>query len=365
MASLETRTPIQTAPAASSRWRALGAAGIGWRFALFAFAIVVLVTLGQLVEDALDTPILEMVPPNISIPRWTLILLTAYMLVVLRVIHWTALRTLRDIRAAVLSDDTTFEQIRRRMTRPHFRTTAVLALLAVTLVVVLFPLLRAPLPITRNPATNAQTFLPHDPVNALVVLVAYSLVGWAALSLLVSAVRLGYALGDLTRKPLAINIFDTDNLLPLGRLALALSLAPAGVVLILLIGLGTPTRPLAWFAFLLASLASILALLLPLRGVHRQMAHAKNAALTEMNHELGEVHREVLESNEPDGNRTAFLSNRTNILVNLRKVVQEVPTWPFRDTMAVSRALLVASAPLVYTVLNELIRVFVIQPLTK
>ena len=51
-------------------------------------------------------------------------------------------------------------------------------------------------------------------------------------------------------------------------------------------------------------------------------------------------------------------------LVPLRKTVGEMTTWPFADTVAFGRAVLIASAPLIYTVLNELIKKFWIEPLS-
>ena len=48
----------------------------------------------------------------------------------------------------------------------------------------------------------------------------------------------------------------------------------------------------------------------------------------------------------------------------MRKAVQEMTTWPFRDTVAFGRAVLIAAAPLIYTTLSELIRVFWIRPLS-
>lgn len=335
------------------------------RYPLFILGIVAVVTLGQVIEDALDTPSLEMLTPAISIPRWTLVLLTLYMLVMLRVIPRTASRCLREIRPTVNADEPTFSSLRARMTRLPLRLDLLLAVVSLLFVILLFPVLNSPLPITRNPLTNERTFLPGSLWNAAPVVVAYALVGWAALSLVVTTLRLGKALGELTQLPLRLDVFDNGNVLPLGRLALVQSLAPAGVVLLLLMGLGTPDRPLAWFAFLLVSLASVLALILPLRGVHRQMDAAKKDALAGVNHELSEIHRETLNANAPDATRTAFLSNRINTLVNLRKMIQEGPTWPFQSTVAVSRALLVASAPLIYAVLNELIRIFFIDPLAR
>ena len=48
----------------------------------------------------------------------------------------------------------------------------------------------------------------------------------------------------------------------------------------------------------------------------------------------------------------------------MRKTVQEMTTWPFADTVAFGRALIIASAPLIYTTLSELGKVFWINPLT-
>lgn len=316
-------------------------------------------------EDLLDTPLLEMIPPRVSVPRWTLVFLTFYMLVMLRLIHVTASRTLRDIKSSVRVDDGTFERFRKGMARLHLRTDLGLAVVSLVFVLLLFPVMNSPLPITRNPVTNERTFLPHDLGDAILIIVGYTLVGWAALSLLANTVRLGYSLGKLTRLPLAVNVFDTDNVLPLGRMALVLSIAPAGILLILLIGLGTPNRLLAWFALLLATSTSLLALVLPLRGVHRQMEHAKRTAQSAVNAELSQINTEMFAAEQPDGTRMSWLANRITILVNLRKVIQEVPTWPFRGTVSISRALLVASAPIIYTILNELIRLFLIQPLAK
>lgn len=364
VAKLSSRTSPESADTQGTRsgWRYKT---LPLRYPLFVLVVLLAVMAAQLVEDLLDTPVLEMMPPRVSVPRWTLVFLTFYMLVMLRLIHVTAGQTLRDIKSSVRVDDRTFERFCKGMARLHLRTDLGLALLSLVFVLLLFPVMNSPLPITRNPVTNERTFLPHDSSEAFLVIVGYTLVGWAALSLLVNTVRLGYNLGKLTRLPLAVNIFDTANVLPLGRMALMLSLAPAGILLILLIGLGTPNRLLAWFALLLATLASLLALVLPLRGVHRQLLHAKKTAQSTVNAELSQINTEMFAADQPDVTRMAWLSNRVNILINLRKVIQEAPTWPFRDTVSISRALLVASAPIIYTILNELIRLFVIQPLAK
>ncbi len=352
-----------SAPATAPRRAGLVERTLPLRFPIFILGLVIVVTLGQIIEDALDTPSFEMLNPAISIPRWTLVLLTVYMLLMLRLIQRTSHKTVTEIRNSVQVDDKTYDTFRARMTRLPITLDILLAILSLVFVLILFPVLQSPLPVTRNPLTNERTFLPHDLWNAAVVILAYALVGWAALSLVMTTLRLGRALAELTRLPLKINVFDTDNLLPLGALALVLSLAPAGVVLILLIGLGTPTRPLAWFAFLLASIAAVVALIAPLRGVHQQMDHAKKDALGKLNHELTDIFRETTQPEQPDPARMGTLSNRTGTLINLRSVLQATPTWPFQSTVAVSRAILVASAPIIYAVLNELIQRFFLDRL--
>lgn len=348
-----------------SRRQRFSALTLPIRYPLLVFACVALVMAGQWVEDALDTANLEMLIPASSIARWTVVILTFYMVVVLRLIQRTAAHTTYEVRSTVVCSDSVFDALARRMKRVHWRTDLGLAVLTTVVVVILFPILQSPLPVVRNPQTNALNYLPTDSFNAALVMAAYIVVGWSALRLTVNTVRLGKALGELTQQPLKINVFDPTNVLPLGRLALALSLAPAGIVLILLVGLGSPTGLISWSLFLLASLASVLALVLPLRGVHRQMLHEKQAALARLNHDLSGIHTEIMGSDPRDAARDAVLSTRTNTLVSFRKIVLEGPTWPFQNTLAVSRAVLVAGAPLIYTALNELIRIFVIAPLTK
>ena len=171
-------------------------------------------------------------------------------------------------------------------------------------------------------------------------------------------------LGDLSRERLAVNVFDTRELLPFGNIALALALAPAGIVVILLLGLGQPGTLLSWTVILLATLASVLALLLPLRGVHQQMARAKQDVIGDIDRRLSEIYAEL--SGAAFGSaRMVPLNQATNTLVPLRTTVSQLTTWPFRNTVAFGRAVLIASAPLVYAALSELIRVFWITPMGR
>jgi hypothetical protein len=137
------------------------------------------------------------------------------------------------------------------------------------------------------------------------------------------------------------------------------------VIVILLLGLGAPSMPISWTLLVLVTLASLFALLLPLRGIHRQMDDAKEAALSTLNARLRTSYEEASGSVPPSPEATTRLNHRVSALVNLRKTVGEMTTWPFRDTLALGRAVLIATAPLIYTVINELIKVFFIGPLSR
>jgi len=89
-------------------------------------------------------------------------------------------------------------------------------------------------------------------------------------------------------------VFDTSNLLPFGNIALAVALAPVGIIVILLAGLGQPTTALGWTVLTLAGVTSLLALFLPIRGTHREMTRAKQDVLARLNGRIQEVYDEFI-----------------------------------------------------------------------
>ena len=242
------------------------------------------------------------------------------------------------------------------------RADASVLLASAVIVVLLFRVLGLEL-LSDDPVTKVGMHLPSDPVLGALVLAGYTVLGWAGLRLLIITVRLGRLLGRLSREPLEINVFDTTALLPLGNIALAVALAPAGIIVILLIGFGGPTTPVSWATLLFATIASLLALLLPLRETHGQMADAKYSALATLNERLRTIYDEVTISPNIETADTARIQNTTNTLIGLRTTVGQMTTWPFRDTVALGRAVLIASAPLIYTTLSELIKIFWLGPL--
>jgi hypothetical protein len=323
-----------------------------------------LVIAGQFAEDLADSAPLQMLPPEFSSRRWTLIAVVVYELLILRVVDRTVLRSLPALQKVVRIEPDAFRAYVHRLRPPDPTVSLVILAASALIVTVLFGALGLELPLTDDPVTEQPLFLPGDALGALAILAGYTVVGWAGLCLIYLAVSLGRALGELCREPLNVDVFDTTNLLPFGNIALAGALAPVGIIGILLFGLGPPTTWLSWSVLLLAAIASIGALLLPLRGLHRQMSDAKESVLADLNARIRSVYNDVT-SKVDDSATMAALNARTNTLVPLRKTVTEMTTWPFADTVAFGRAVLIASAPLIYTVLSELIKVFWINPLSR
>lgn len=322
-----------------------------------------LVVAGQVVEDLLDDSALQLLPPTLLRERWTVIAVAVYLLVVVEIVRREAREALADLRPVVRIDDRRFEVYRARMTGLHPRVELGLITISALVVVLLFPIAGLSLPTTDIPGTTTPLHLPESPLAATVILLAYAALGCAGLRLVETTIRVARTLSRLTRESVAVRVFDTADLLPFGHIALAAALAPAGLITIFVLGLGAPRTPLGWTVLLLATATSLLALVLPLRGIHRQMRRAKDEALAGLNSQLSDVH--ALVGTGPLGAVAAIpageLNDRASLLVSLRRVVGEMPTWPFRDTVVFGRAVLIASAPVIYAALNGLVDAFFVK----
>ena len=349
---------------ARSRRRGLALRNLRVSPRLLIAVAVGLVVLGQLVEDLTDSQPLQMLTPIESSKRWTLIAVVLYELAIARILERTVQRSVPALQQVIRCDADAFRDYVGQMQLPGPTVGAVLLAASALITTVLFLVLGVDLPLTNDPVTNAPLYLSGGAAGSLAILAGYTVVGWAGLRLIYVTVRVGRALGSMCREPLEIDVFDTSKLLPFGNIALASAVAPVGIIVILLIGLGQPTNWLSWTVIMLAAVAGLLALLLPLRGIHAQMADAKEAVLADLNGRIRQVYDDVSRAS-PDSAQVPGLNERTNTLIPLRKAVGETTTWPFADTVAFGRAILIASAPLIYTVLSELIKVFWINPLSQ
>ena len=326
-----------------------------------------LVAAGQIAEDAADSAPLQLLSPDTAIRRWTLILAVLYLIVTARFVDRLVERALVGLARAFATPPDGFELEVAGMRRPPLAIDMGLFAASLVLVTLIFGMAGTSLPID-DPVTGQAKYLPALGVAAIIIVLQYAIVGWALLSLVTCTIRRAWALRQLSSQRLAIDVFDTTNLLPLGNIALGTALAPAGIIVILLIGYGRPSQPLSWAILLLATIASVLALILPLRGIHQQMSRAKHEAQSRLAAELRTIYDELglgrRTGHGTDAALMARLNTQTGLLVPLRKAVDEMTTWPFRDTLAFGRAVLIASAPLIYTVISELIKVIWINPLS-
>ena len=153
-----------------------------------------------------------------------------------------------------------------------------------------------------------------------------------------------------------MNVFDPEPLLPFGRLSLAQSLTFVGMFLVPLIIIGPPTRQGGGWLVIGLSVLCLLALFVPLWGVHRQIIEAREEVLGRVCGDLIEVQRSLLSSPNQENEQLRTLSQRTEVLLQFRKQILGAPSWPFRDTGSIFRATMAATSPLIYFILNQLVQ---------
>jgi hypothetical protein len=209
----------------------------------------------------------------------------------------------------------------------------------------------------------ASVYLPANPAQAALTIVAYTIFTWAGLTLVWSTWCFGRGLGQLAAKPLAINALDPDNVLPFGRMSLRHSLTVAVTVLLFVIPLGAPGDALEYTVLIIASLASLGALVFPLWGVHRQMAHARDQLTARISQELAGCQSRLMTCNEVSNETLSELAERTGKLIGLRSTIHRSPSWPFRNASSAVRVVLASLSPLLYFVLNEIVRTYVLPML--
>jgi hypothetical protein len=343
--------PAQAPADLAGRWSAWPAVAFERLPLPYALTVTVLALLAlgeQLLEYSIERATLGG-PPGISPVRLVALpLLVAYILAEVHIVKRAAAKALAELRTSVLVGHEEYERHVRRMLAASPRVELALAVASLVVVLALFVGLSADL-------LNTNSSLPASLPAAAYIVAMYVLLGWLLLTVAYTSIRHGWALRALAHEPLAINVFDPSGLVPFGRLGLILSLPIAVIVLVPLILLGAPTK--AGYVVIALSAVSFSALFVPLWGVHQQMGRAHDRALAAIHQQLQEIHATVLHRPQ-EAQDLAALNNRAAILVNLRKTIHEAPTWPFKDSGGLVRAVAAVSSPLIYFILNELIRTY-------
>lgn len=343
-----------------SPWTKLLVERIPLPYSVIVFLVVLIVAAEQAFEFVMDVRTIQTATPNMAKIATYLVLpvLTLYILVMLRTLKSSTVRALAELRSSVRVTDEEYDSHVCGMVNTSPRVELGLLVISVVGVYLLYGFLNNPLSVTNT--VRASQF----GAAVILVLAPYVIFGWAFLAFVVSALQLGRALGKLAYRPLMVNIYDVGNLLPFGHIALIYSLAVAGGILILLFGLGQPTQPSSWAVIIMLSVASLVALVIPLRGVNQQMREARHIELERIHAQLRSIHNTILQRMDLEPEVLARISSRTSTLVDLRKVVLETPTWPYRDTLMIVRAVAVGIAPLLYFVLTQIIASLLFSKLT-
>jgi hypothetical protein len=279
-----------------------------------------------------------------------------YALIDMRIIKRVSGRALAQLRHSVQVGDEEYESFVRRLLHADGRVEGILLLLAVLLVSVFLVL----------PPDQLRGLPRGGPVEfAGIVIIAlyYTILFWLLLSLVYVSIRNARTLGEMARQPLVVNVFDPVGLLPFGRISLVQSLALVGAFLIPFVIVGPPSRQGGGWLVIGLSLVGLLALFVPLWGVHRQIVRARENVLAGIYSELMEVQQSLLSGAAQETETLRLLSQRTDVLFQFRKQILGSPSWPFRSSAALLRAIIAASTPLIYFVLNRLVQIYIFPPL--
>ncbi|MGA9532927.1 MAG: hypothetical protein WBR18_09445 [Anaerolineales bacterium] len=324
-----------------------------WTWQVTTALLIVIVTGEQFAEELLLSG--EMTPQRL-LYRLLLTALAVYLLLAILFLKRQMLRGLFQLRRAVDLEEMELGGLLRRTVRPSRVIEFALLGISALIVIGLFVGAKSEFPLggTLAMATSWPA--------AVLILFTYTLIGWLGLSLIHAAVQHALGLRRLASSPLIINVFDPDNLVPFGTLGMLHSMVLAGVIVLLMIPLGTPSGPAGLFVVGLSSVGSLLALILPIWGVYLQTREAKDRALNRIYDELAGIQDQLLDAHQQPADE---LNARTNALVNLRKIILEVPNWPFRSTTTIVRALTAATSPLIYFLLIEMVRAYLVPVLIR
>jgi hypothetical protein len=309
----------------------------------------------QVLEYSLDDPTFQNLTLDAVARGLVVPILVVYILTHLRILKNAAVEALSSLRPAVQVSDEVYDAYAARMVRANWRTELALFSLSLAVVLGLFLGLDSEL---LSSTSHLPTFLPL----ALFVVANYVLLGWLLLSLVYCSLRQSRALHALAREPLVINVYDPANLVPFGRLSLIQSLPIVGIILVPLVLLGPPTQ--AGYLVIFLSVVSFFTLFVPLWGVHEQIDQAKDRTMDEIYRQLLSIQQPLLDGTPLEAASVAEMAHRAATLSKLRELIQQSPNWPFKDTAAVARAIVAVTSPLVYFVLNEIIRAFLFPMLS-
>jgi hypothetical protein len=279
------------------------------------------------------------------------VVVSVYILAYVRLIKRASWRALARLRRSVLVPDAEYDSYVHRFLHARGRAEVPLVAMAVVLLIVFLVL-------PPNQLRGLPRQHPIELVGLGVIAFYWTLLFYLLLSLAYIGVRNAHVLGGLAKQPLNVNVFDPESLLPFGRLGLVQSLAFIGLFIIPLIILGPPTNGGGGWLVIGLSVVSLLALFVPLWGVHQQIVRARDRVLANLSDEFLDIQQALLENGAKETETLRALSQRTEVLVQLRKQIVGSPSWPFRNAGSVWRATIATASPVIFFILNQVIQTY-------
>lgn len=154
----------------------------------------------------------------------------------------------------------------------------------------------------------------------------------------------------LSHQPLEINLFDTRPLYPFGQLSFAYAAIISVRMLIQIATSGFVEGPMA-VIFTISSIASLLALLLPIWSVHRQLLTEKLTLLQPLNEEMNRIARTLLDHAADEHQHLEIVARSMQTIHTIREQIANVWSWPVPNSVTAIQVLLLSTAP---TLLNLL-----------
>ncbi len=162
-------------------------------------------------------------------------------------------------------------------------------------------------------------------------------------------------LAQLSSLELDINLFDARAVYPFGELSFAYAAVISVRMLLQIILFGFVQGGGMAVIFTIASIASLLALILPIWSVHVQMLRAQIKVLRLLDTELHKLTRPMFAENTPTSVGLSNFASQVQALGSMRDRIAARWTWPVPDSVTAVQAVAVSGAPALLSVAKSYI----------
>ncbi len=217
---------------------------------------------------------------------------------------------LRQMRPAVRLSDDEYNGLAERALRSKWTSTLAYAVLAVLL----------------GPVAWYAATAHHELVVRGVALVSMAVLALLVLLAFDAGLRGMKCMKAVTRAPLDIDIFDTDDLTPIARLSLRITTAGLMIVVLLAFFWGISETAIAPFLYAFFIGLSVLSFVMPLWHLHKRMTHIRTRELETIQAMVRAAYDAL--KHAPDGERHRR-AETLSYLIQAETRIAGARTWPY------------------------------------